>query len=55
MYNEYHNAKENTARLMDNCGVQATNAGHMCKFHKRKEKREKWCNIYKGRSCLFSY
>jgi len=41
MYNKYHNAKKNTTHLVDNCGLQATNAGHMCKFHKRKEKREK--------------
>ena len=27
--------------LIDNCGLQATNAGHMCKFHKRKEKKKK--------------
>ena len=44
-----------TTLLIDNCGLQATNAGHMCKFHKRKEEREKWYNIHKGRSCLFSY
>jgi len=54
MYNKYHNAKKNSTRLIDNCGLQATNAGHMCKFHKRKKER-KWRNVYKGRSCLFSY
>lgn len=36
MYNENHNAKENATRLIDNCELQATNAEHMCKFHKRK-------------------
>ena len=38
IYNEYHNEKENTTHLIDNRGLQATIAGHMCKFHKRKEK-----------------
>jgi len=54
-YNKYDNEKRNATRLIDNCGLQANNAGHMCKFHKRKGKRKKWRNVYKGRSCLFSY